>query len=271
MTTDTNKRPLIEFKNITVLKNVNRVVLDSITITINQGENVAILGPNGAGKSSLIKTITRQHYPSYKEEEYSARIWGQDEWNIFDLRSTLGIVSSDLQHECDRDVMGFETILSGFFSSIGIYKEPVTPEMEKKVKEVMDFLEIAHLKDKDMDEMSSGEARRFLIGRALVHEPKALILDEPMNNLDPHALFKFTDILSKLAKSGISVILVTQNIEDIIPEITRVVFMKNGKIAIDGAKQDILTSEKISELYNTPIKLEARDGFYYAFRANPLR
>jgi len=266
MNKENRQLPLIEFKNITVLKNITRVVLDSITLTINQGENVAILGPNGAGKSSLIKTITRQHYPSYKDEEYSAKVWGQVDWNIFDLRSTLGIVSSDLQHECDRDVSGFETVLSGFFSSIGIYKEPVTPEMEKKVEEVLEFLEIAHLKDKNMDQMSSGEARRFLIGRALVHDPKALILDEPMNNLDPHALFKFSDILRKLAKAGTSVILVTQNIHDIIPEISRVMFLKNGKIVSDGPKEDILTSAKMSELFNTPMQVEVKDGYYYVFR-----
>jgi len=258
---------LIEFKNVTVLKSRNRVVLDSVYITINEGENVAILGPNGAGKSSLIKTITRQHYPSYKDEEYSARLWGQDDWNIFDLRSTLGIVSSELQNDCDRDVSGFETVLSGFFGSIGIYNEPVTPAMEKKVEEVLEFLEVSHLGDKNMDEMSSGEARRFLIGRALVHDPRALILDEPGNNLDPHALYKFTGILSKLAKSGISVILVTQNIQDIIPEITRVVFMKKGRIVCDGPKANILTTKKMSELFDAPLNLEERDGYYYAFRA----
>jgi iron complex transport system ATP-binding protein len=266
MNKENKQLPLVEFKNITVLKNITRVVLDCVSLTINQGENVAILGPNGAGKSSLIKTITRQHYPSYKDEEYSAKVWGQEDWNIFDLRSTLGIVSNDLQHECDTDVSGFETVLSGFFSSIGIYKEPVTPEMEKKVEEVLDFLEIEHLKDKNMDQMSSGEARRFLIGRALVHDPKALILDEPMNNLDPHALFKFSDILRKLAKAGTSVILVTQNIHDIIPEITRVVFMKAGRIVSDGRKEDIITGTKMSELFNTPMKMEVKDGYYYVFR-----
>ena len=179
----------------------------------------------------------------------------------------MGIVSNDLQHECDRDVSGFETILSGFFSSIGIYRETVTPQMENKVKDVMEFLEISHLKDKNMDKMSSGEARRFLIGRALVHDPKALILDEPMSNLDIHALHKFTGILSKLAKSGVNVILVTQNIQDIIPEITRVVFMKNGKIAADGPKEEILAGKKMSELFNTPVEVEVKDGYYYAFRA----
>jgi iron complex transport system ATP-binding protein len=258
--------PLIEFKNVTVLKNISHAVLDSVSITINKGENVAILGPNGAGKSSLIKTITREYYPVYKDEEYSCKIWGLESWDIFDLRSTLGIVSNDLQQGCDRDVSGFETVLSGFFSGIGIYNEPVTAKMKKKVEEVLKFLEIFHLKDKNMNEMSSGEARRFLIGRALVHDPKALILDEPSNNLDLHALYKFTGTMRKLAKSGISVILVTQNIHDIIPEIMRVVLMKEGKIVNDGVKEKILTSKNISGFFNAPVEIEVRDGYYYTFR-----
>ena len=261
------QQPLIEFKNITVLKNLHTAVLDNVSITIHKGENVAILGPNGAGKSTLIKTITRQHYPVYKEEGFVFRIWGRDNWNIFDLRATLGIVSNDLQHECDRDVSGYEIILSGFFSSIGIYNEPVTAEMEMKVDEVLEFLEITHLKNKNMNEMSSGEARRILIGRALVHDPDALILDEPMNNLDLHAHYKFTDILRKLSKTGTSVILVTQNVHDIIPEIERVIFMKNGRIHNDGAKNTVLTDKNVSALFNTPVNIESRDGYYYAFRS----
>jgi iron complex transport system ATP-binding protein len=242
-------------------------VLDCVSITIHAGENVAILGPNGAGKSSLIKTITRQHYPVCKDEDYIFKLWGQDTWNIFEMRSTLGIVSNALQAECDRELSGYETVMSGFFSGIGIYNEPVTAKMEKKVAEVLEFLEIAHLQNKNMNEMSSGEARRFLIGRALVHDPKALILDEPADNLDLHAHFKFTDILRKLAQAGISVILVTQNIHDIIPEISRVVFMKGGRIVKDGPKETMLTDKNIGDLFNAPVKIEERGGFYFAFRA----
>lgn len=256
--------PLLEFKNITVVKGENNPkILDSISLTINAGENIAILGPNGAGKSSFIKTITREYYPIPDEHGVIFRIWGQEVWNIFDLRYLLGIVSNDLQFLCTRDITGYEIILSGFFSSIGLYNERIMQSMRQKADQVLDFLEIEHLKDKVMTEMSSGEARRFLIGRALVHDPKALILDEPTNSLDLHAVHKFRNILRKIAKSGTNVILITQHLQDIIPEITRVVLMKQGRVFIDGKKENILTAKNIGNLYDIPVQIKENAGYYY--------
>jgi iron complex transport system ATP-binding protein len=258
--------PLLEFNNVTVAKGNNKKVLDSISVKIWEGENVVILGPNGAGKSSFIKTITREYYPTPEENGYLFRIWGQDTWNIFDLRFLLGIVSNDLQYTCTRGITGIEMVLSGFFSSIGLYKEYITPKMKKRAKEVIEFLEVYHLKNRNMNEMSSGEARRFLIGRALVHDPKALILDEPTNSLDLHSLYKFSGILRKIAKSGISIILVTQNLSDIIPEIRRVILMKEGKFYKEGIKELILTDNNISKLFGSSVEIKKKDGYYYALR-----
>lgn len=261
-----NAPPLIEFKNLTVVKGKNKKVLDAVSLKIWEGENIAILGPNGAGKSSLIKTITRQYYPLAEKKGYLFKIWGQEVWNIFDLRSLLGIVSNDLQYTCNREITGMEIILSGFFGSIGLYRESISPRMKKKAREIADFLEIYHLRGRRMDEMSSGEARRFLIGRALVHDPKALILDEPTNSLDLHALYKFTGIMRKIARSGTSVVLVTQSISDIIPEIKRVILMKEGRIYRDGPKEAILTKRNVSGLFASPVEIRKKGGYYYPLR-----
>ena len=258
---------LIDFTNITVLKGENQKVLDSISLTINEGENIAILGPNGAGKSSLIKIITREYYPLAQESGCLFKIWGKETWDVFDLRFLLGIVSNDLQYICTKDITGMEMVLSGFFSSIGLFKEHVTSQMKKKAQEIIEFLEIGHLWDRKMNQMSSGEARRFLIGRALVHDPKALILDEPTNSLDMHALHQFSKILSKIAKAGISIILVTHNLSDIIPEIKRVILMKDGKFYKDGAKESILTNENISRLFELPVEILRKGDYYYALRS----
>lgn len=259
-------RPLLEFENVTVVKGGNKKVLDSISVRIWEGENVAVLGPNGAGKSSLIKTITREYYPLPAQGGYLFRIWGQETWNVFELRFALGIVSNDLQYAYTRDITGLDVVLSGFFGSIGLYHERPTAGMKKKARDVMAFLEVEHLNGRAMDEMSSGEARRLLIGRALVHEPRALILDEPTTSLDLHASYKFCDILRKIARSGTSVILVTQNISDIIPEIGRVVLMKNGKIYKDGAKERIVTAANIGGLFGTGVEVWKKNGYFYALR-----
>src|SRR5438552_7910861 len=228
--------PLIEFQDVTVYRG-EKIALDGITLSIAAGEHVAILGPNGSGKSSLIKTITRECYPRYSGNGAGLRIFGQECWNVFDLRALLGIVSNDLMQACARDISGREAVLSGFFSSIGIWpNHHVTAAMEKKTDEVLSLLEISHLADRNVDEMSSGEARRILIGRALVHDPQALVLDEPTSSLDLHATYELREILRKLTRSGISLLMVTHHLPDIIPEIERVVLMRDGRVHLDGTK-----------------------------------
>jgi iron complex transport system ATP-binding protein len=254
--------PLIEFQDVTVYRG-EKIALDGITLSIQAGEHVAILGSNGCGKSTLIKTITRECYPRYSGNGVGLRIFGQERWNVFDLRALLGIVSNDLMQSCSRDISGREAVLSGFFSSIGIWpNHHVTAAMEAKTDEILTLLEIGHLAARDVNEMSSGEARRILIGRALVHDPKALVLDEPTASLDLHAMHELRAILRKLAQAGTSIIVVTHHLPDIIPEIGRVILIKKGRVLRDGAKRDVLTSGLLSELFETPVELVARDGLY---------
>ena len=254
--------PLLEFRNITVVKG-DKNVLDSVSLTIHEGENVAILGPNGSGKSSFIKTLMREYYPLHTDDRVFL-IRGQDVWDVFEMRSTIGIVSNDLQYLFTQDISGREVILSGFFSSVGLYNRVVTDEMEQRCDEICTFLGIQHLKNRPMNELSSGEARRFLIGRALIHRPKALILDEPTNSLDLHALHTFRILLRKIARSGTGIILVTHHLHDIIPEISRVILMKDGKFCSDGPKRTILTDTNIGRLFSVPVHVKEDDGWYYA-------
>src|SRR5713226_6311203 len=254
--------PLIEFRNVTVCRG-EKIALDGITLSIAAGEHVAILGPNGSGKSSLIKTITRECYPRYSGNGAGLRIFGQETWNVFDLRAMMGIVSNDLMQSCARDISGREAILSGFFSSIGIWpNHHVTAAMRTKTDEILTLLEVSHLADRNVDEMSSGEARRILIGRALAHDPKALVLDEPTASLDLHAMHELRAILRKLAQAGTSIIVVTHHLPDIIPEIGRVILIKKGRVLRDGAKRETLTSDSLTELFETPVELVERDGSY---------
>jgi iron complex transport system ATP-binding protein len=254
--------PLIEFQDVTVYRG-EKIALDRITLSIQAGEHVAILGPNGCGKSTLIKTITRECYPRYTGNGAGLRIFGQECWNVFDLRALLGIVSNDLMQSCARDISGREAVLSGFFSSIGIWpNHHVTAAMEAKAEEILALLEITHLAGRDVNEMSSGEARRILIGRALAHDPKALVLDEPTASLDLHAMHELRAILRKLAQAGTSIIVVTHHLPDIIPEVGRVILIKKGRVLRDGTKRDVLTSPLLSELFETPVDLVERDGLY---------
>jgi len=240
----------------------NTVALDEVSLKIGIGEHVAILGPNGCGKSTLIKAITRECYPLVREGS-SVRILGEENWNVFELRELLGIVSNDLMASCTRSVSGRDIVLSGFFSSIGIWPhQEVTPEMRERAERAMDRLEILHLADRFTDEMSSGEARRVLLARALVHDPRALILDEPSVALDLGAQHELREILRKLAQSGIGIVMVTHHLSDLIPEIERVLLMKRGKIIADGPVREVLVEPALSDLFGHPLQLSERDGYY---------
>jgi iron complex transport system ATP-binding protein len=139
----------------------------------------------------------------------------------------------------------------------------VTDAMRAKCEDVLRLLEITRLADRSINELSSGEARRLLIARALVHDPRALLFDEPSNSLDVFAQHELRRILSKLAQSGIAILLVTHHLADIIPEIDRVILMGDGRIAADGKKERILTPEQLSPLFGIAVDLVQRDGYYH--------
>ncbi len=255
--------PLIDFQNVTVERG-ERVVLDGVTLAIAQGEHAAILGPNGSGKSTLIKLIARELYPRLKAEPWSLRIMGRERWNLFDLRHHLGIVSNDWMQMCTRDYSAYEIVLSGFFGSVGIWPHHVvTPRMEGKARETMELLEISPLAERPTSHLSSGEARRILIARALVHSPRALVLDEPTTSLDLHATHELRETLRKLARSGISIVMVTHHLPDIIPEIRRVVLMAHGRVYGDGPKQRLVAAGTLSTLFGVPVEVLERGGYYH--------
>ena len=256
---------LIELEHISVMRG-ETIALDDVSLRIGAGEHVAILGPNGCGKSTLIKVITRECYPlsrAGKDDASRVRILGREQWNVFELRSLLGIVSSDLMTQCTREFTGRDIALSGFFSSVGIWPhQEVTAEMRVKADQALKMLEVSHLADRTTDEMSSGEARRVLLARALVHEPLALVLDEPSTALDLFAQHELREILRKLARSGIGIVMVTHHLSDLIPEIDRVVLMRGGRIAADGPKRDILVPQSLQSLFGLPLELSEREGYY---------
>jgi len=253
--------PLIEFEHVSIRRG-ETLALNDVSLKIGVGEHVAILGPNGCGKSTLIKAITRECYPMLLEGS-SLKIFGREDWDVFELRSLLGIVSSDLMATCTRAVSGLDIALSGFFSSIGIWPhQHVTAEMRARAERALELLDVRRLAERCTEEMSSGEARRVLLARALIHEPRSLILDEPSVALDLTAQHELRMTLRKLAQSGIGIVMVTHHLSDLIPEIRRVMLMDRGSIVADGPTGEILTNSRLCALFRRPLELSERDGYY---------
>jgi iron complex transport system ATP-binding protein len=243
----------------------DRAALQDINLEIACGEHVCILGPNGCGKSTLIKTITRECYPLVREGSRIS-ILGRERWNVFELRSLLGIVSPDLLASCTTDATGRDVVLSGFFSSTRIFPHhQPDPQHVSRAEAVLERLGVAHLTDRPVAHMSSGEAKRTLIARALVHNPQTLLFDEPSNALDIGAQLQLRDTMRELAKGGMGILLVTHHVSEIFPEMERVVLLREGRVLADGPKSAVLTEEHLSKLFGVPIRLGEHDGFFHLY------
>jgi iron complex transport system ATP-binding protein len=253
---------LLDLQNVTVMRG-QKVVLENFSLCIRGDEHLAILGPNGCGKSTLIKTITRECYP-VAQEGSSMTILGQERWDVFELRSLLGIVSNDLMSKCTGEACGQDVVLSGFFSSTRIFPHhTVDPKHRSLADSALAQLQISHLAERPVAEMSSGEARRVLIARALVHKPRALLFDEPSNSLDVFARYSLRQTMSSLARAGIGIILVTHDLSDLIPEIERVLLMSNGRIVAEGPKDRMLEPEHLETVFGIKVEVARHDGYYH--------
>jgi iron complex transport system ATP-binding protein len=257
-----NKVPLLEMKNVSVMRG-NNTALDRLSLRIEAGEHVCILGPNGSGKSTLIKTITRECYPLL-EEDSSMAILGRSLWNVFELRSLLGIVSPDLLAACTTEATGLDVVLSGFFSSTRIFPnhEPLA-EHRAPAEEALARMGVPYLAERPVVEMSSGEAKRTLIARALVHEPQTLLFDEPGNTLDLAGQVELREAMQELARAGLGIVLVTHHVSEIIPEIERVVLLRKGRVLADGRTEELLTSEQLGALFGVHVKLFREGGYFH--------
>ncbi len=258
--------PLLDIDDASVMRG-DRLILDRFSLRIGAGQHTAILGANGAGKSTLVRLITRELYPLAREDgRASVHVFGRDRWHVSDLRGLLGIVSPSLQHDCTTDATleVSEAVLSSFFAAqrLGLDHQ-VTRAMRERADEALHQAGATHLLGRAMASLSTGEARRVLIARALVHRPRALLLDEPCAGLDMASRRRFLENLRGLARHGTTLLLVTHHVEEILPEIQQVALLRDGCLHKQGAKHDVLTGALLSETFGMPVCVE-RHGDYYS-------
>jgi iron complex transport system ATP-binding protein len=268
---DVDHTPILELIGATVVKG-DRAVLDGVTLTIRDGEHTAILGPNGAGKSILVSLLTHAERPLAPPDGAPApvRVFGRDDWDIFELRRLLGVVSASLHvhfvaGNSEGRIRADAAVVSAFLASYGILRYgSVTDEMRTRAAAALEAVGAAHLATRFLDQLSSGEARRVMLARVLVTAPRALVLDEPTTGLDLAARHAFMERVRAIARAGTTIILVTHHLEEIVPEIERVVLLRAGRIVGDGPKAQMLVPERLSRVFDLPVAIERADGYHYA-------
>lgn len=239
-------------------------VLDDFSLQLRHGESVAILGPNGSGKSTLVQILTGDLSVEFSDDRV-CRLFGEELWSLEDLRHKIGFVSPEQTRYFDDDETTINVVLSAWRGAYGRTREMKFSAMEKQAAlQAMEITGTTHLAQRMIGSLSSGERRRLLIARALVHNPRVLVMDEPTTALDFSGSQLLIQSLRRSMTSGCTVILVTHHPEEIPPEINRVILLKQGRISTDGPKRRVLTSQQLSGLYEIPIEVHSKSGWCHA-------
>ena len=254
-------------------------MLHDVSLALSAGEHLAILGPNGCGKSTLLKTMTCELYPLAVNSDGGrprVRIFGRERWDVTRLRQRLGVVAAELPGTATLTTTSIDAILTGFFASSTLWPNlTVTSAMRERAEELLVVVGAERLRERVVGELSAGQQRRVMIARALAGSRAAagngagatemLLLDEPSNALDLKAQQELRGLLRELARKGVSIVLITHHVADVVPEIGRVLMMREGRVVADGARAELLTAERLSELFGVRVQTAERDGHTFAW------
>jgi len=237
-------------------------LLNDIHWRVRRNEHWALLGLNGSGKTTLLNMINGYFWPSAGKVTVLNHRFG--EVDLRELRQSIGWVSSSLQEKLyggDRTQL---VVISGKFASIGLYENP-TPEDFAKAESLMAALGCSHLWDREYRTCSQGEKQKLLIARALMADPKLLILDEPCNGLD---LFSRERLLASIRdltqrEETPTMIYVTHHTEEILPVFGHTLLLRRGEVFRQGGTSDVMDSATLSAFFEAPVAAEKHDERYY--------
>lgn len=249
---------VIHLKDIGLIRQ-GKWILDQINWQVKQGEHWVVLGLNGAGKTALLHMLSAYHFPAKGSIEVLGRKFGQDVLGE-ELRQEIGLVSQTIKSRFYDADSAYQIVLSGGFASIGLYQTP-TDEMRERAQQLLKDLGCFHYANRAYYTLSQGEKQRVMIARALMGQPKLLILDEPTNGLDFLAKETLLDAVEQISlrPDAPTILYVTHHVDEILPIFDKVLMLKEGKVYRSGNKRELLTEPILSSFFGTEIQLTWHD------------
>jgi len=252
---------IFSLSHISLARN-GAAILDDVSFSARAGEHWAVLGPNGSGKTTLLTILTGYLWPMEGTVEVLGGRYG--EIDIREKRKKIGLVSSALFERLPADATFRDIVLSGRFASLGLF-EDISAHDRDRALELVDRLGCASIADRRYGVLSFGERQRALIGRALMADPKILIVDEPCEGLDLNARETVLGAIEHLTRDpALTVVMVTHRVEEIPPGITHALILKEGRVLASGPKMETITSETLSAAMDLPVEVLSRGGRLYA-------
>ena len=266
--------PLIELDGVSVDRGQTRI-LDRVSLQIPRHRHTCVLGPNGSGKSSLLKLLTREFYPSVEADGHqgTVRILGETNWQVNELRQRMGIVTPSLDNQFSRGRTGrmrvFDAVSSGYTATL---LKDFGPQLDQQkrlaVDQAIELVGMNQFRDRTLSTLSTGERRRVMIARSMVHQPDIFVLDEPTNGLDMSAKASFLTTLDRLTRQkSMTIVLVTHHVDEIPPDIGHLILLDSGRVSFDGPSCEGLTSERISRQFGIPVEVRRQENRWYSTHA----
>jgi iron complex transport system ATP-binding protein len=259
------KKPVVEISGLRIERDA--IIIRAIDWRMMSGENWTILGANGSGKTSLLRALTGYLPPTAGSIGLLGETYGRSDWRK--LRTRIGLVSSSVQQMMEDSETALKAVISGRYAQIGYWGE-ISEDDSRRARSILRRIEADKLADRFWMHLSQGERQRVLIGRALMADPRLLILDEPCAGLDPVAREHFLQFIRRLARrrGSPAMILVTHHVEEITDAFSHVLILKAGAVLDAGPRERVLTSKNLSLAFGAPVMLTRERG-RYALKVRP--
>lgn len=252
--------PIIQLRGVSFRRG-EQAILSDLCWTLQAGEHWALLGANGSGKTTLLKILTGYAWPTSGSVTVLGKRYG--EVDLREHRKTIGWVSASLEGRVPIGDTGLEVVASGYDASLGLYRALDKTAWER-VRRILERVNASEVADKRFEVLSQGERQRILIARALVNEPRLLVLDEPCAGLDPLSRSRLLGDLAAFARADRSptILIVTHHVEEIGPWLTHTMALKDGRSVAAGPTAQVLTDAVLSEVYSYPCTVGRGPGGY---------